>query len=112
MSLHKCNIWITTPGIPLKEKGFSNKNADWFWAKAAFTKHVGEIHTVDTCPGWWNLNQDWLEILNIDMNIEWADSSPTFFSTEEKDYLYKLLTDGKLLMMVERIEDKTTEAMI
>lgn len=102
MSVENCNIYITTPGVPDDwHDNFHVENEYWKWAQETFQKHMSNlVILVDTVPGWWNLNQDWLEILGVRMDIEWGYSLPLVFTEAERAKLLQLLQKGHLLMIV------------
>jgi hypothetical protein len=108
MSLHKCNIYLSTR----TDGRTSIENSHWVWVLEVFARHDFLTHRCDTVPGWWCLNQDWIEVLGIEMDIEWCSMLPAMFSQQERDDLLARLMNGDLIMMVDRINpDGSVEGM-
>lgn len=108
MSQHKCNIYLST-----RTDGRSSiENEHWAWVQEVFALHGFTTGKCDTVPGWWCLNQDWIEVRGVVLEVEWCSMLPVDFTQQARDTLLAKLMNGDLVMMVDRVNpDGTVEGM-
>lgn len=95
MSKMNCVLNITSPGtrVPLEE------NPDIRTLQEMLSRAGIVYKRVDTIPGWYNLNQDWLEFEDV-VETHWGTCKILSLSQGDWEKLQSLLEEGRLLMMV------------
>lgn len=62
-------------------------------------KETEYCDSVDTVPGFWNSNRDWLQFM-ADCQADWSWVKPLFLTEDEWLELWEMLYSGRLIMMV------------
>lgn len=101
MAQKKALVAVTVPGFLGQDEwrlDFEDHPV-MFWMKFLLKKHKIEHHRCDNMPGWWNLNQDWIEFV-CDVETDWSWVKPLFLRDDEWNKMFVLLTRGDLIMQV------------
>lgn len=98
--LTACVFYITVPKRVKLDKDETIKKIEDILDR----NHVGHRY-VDTLPGSWNLNRDWIETDQVDAAVEYCGVYPANWDIEDVVKLERMEYDGEIIIMVDWIKD-------